>query len=263
MSRITELFESDREKKRFIAYVCALDPDAETSLEVCKTLIQKGVDILELGVPFSDPLADGKTNQLAAERALSAGATPDQVLDLVKEIREFSEIPIVLYTYYNLVFQKGVSLYVEESKRAGVDGLLALDLPPEESAELTASCKDQGMDQIFLIAPTTPNERIPTLVKDASGFVYYVSREGVTGERSDVASDIKERVGLIKEHCDVPVGVGFGISNGEQVRQVAADSDAVIVGSTIVKIVQKYGKDTDNLIPALESKLDELLGGLS
>ena len=263
MSRIAEAFQKDPNRAKLIAYVCALDPDYETSLKVCRCLIESGVDILELGVPFSDPVADGKTNQLAAERALAAGATPGQVFDLVRDIRKFSEVPIVLYTYYNIVLNKGVGEYARVSKEAGVDGILSLDLPPEEAEEMIEACKKQGVDCIFLVAPTTPEPRIPTIVGAASGFVYYVSREGVTGERADVVADLGERVNLIRKYTRLPIGVGFGISNGSHVRQVAAHADAVIVGSSIVRLIGENGSQPDKLIPLLEEKIRDLRSGLS
>jgi len=262
MSRISEVFTKAAGKPQFIAYVCALDPDYDTSLNICRTLIEAGVDILELGVPFSDPLADGKTNQLAAERALAAGGTPDQVLDLVKDIRKFSEVPVVLYTYFNLVYNKGEDSYIEQAQQAGVDGILVLDLPPEESKEVNTACKRHGVDQIFLIAPTTPEARIPTITKDASGFIYYVSREGVTGERSDVAADIGTRVEAIRKTTSLPIGIGFGISNADQVRQIAKHGDAVIVGSSIVKIIEKHANDTVGMLEALEEKIRSMRKGL-
>lgn len=262
MSRISEVFTKAAGKPQFIAYVCALDPDYDTSLKICRTLIEAGVDILELGVPFSDPLADGKTNQLAAERALAAGGTPDQVLDLVKDIRKFSEVPVVLYTYFNLVYNKGEDSYIEQAQQAGVDGILVLDLPPEESKEVNTACKRHGVDQIFLIAPTTPEARIPTITKDASGFIYCVSREGVTGERSDVAADIGTRVEAIRKTTSLPIGIGFGISNADQVRQIAKHGDAVIVGSSIVKIIEKHANDTVGMLQALEEKIRSMRKGL-
>lgn len=262
MSRISEVFTKAAGKPQFIAYVCALDPDYDTSLKICRTLIEAGVDILELGVPFSDPLADGKTNQLAAERALAAGGTPDQVLDLVKDIRKFSEVPVVLYTYFNLVYNKGEDSYIEQAQQAGVDGILVLDLPPEESKEVNTAGKRHGVDQIFLIAPTTPEARIPTITKDASGFIYYVSREGVTGERSDVAADIGTRVEAIRKTTSLPIGIGFGISNADQVRQIAKHGDAVIVGSSIVKIIEKHANDTVGMLQALEEKIRSMRKGL-
>jgi tryptophan synthase alpha chain len=262
MSRIAKVFQKDRERAKFIAYVCALDPDYETSLKICRCLVESGIDILELGVPFSDPVADGKTNQLAAERAISTGGTPDQVFDLVRDIRKFSEVPIVLYTYYNIVFNKGPQNYTRTAADAGVDGILSLDLPPEEAGEMIEACKHAGIDRIFLIAPTTPEARIPVIVKDASGFAYYVSREGVTGERSDVATDIKKRVDLIRKYTSLPIGVGFGISNADQVREIAANSDAVIVGSSIVKLIELHGDSPDTLMPLLRDKIVHMRSGL-
>ena len=262
MSRIAKAFQKDPKRAKLIAYVCALDPDHETSLKVCRCLIESGVDILELGVPFSDPVADGKTNQLAAERALAAGATPSQVFELVQDIRKFSEVPVVLYTYYNIVLNKGIAEYAKASKESGVDGILALDLPPEEAGEMLETCKQEGVDCIFLVAPTTPETRIPKIVDAASGFVYYVSREGVTGERADVVSDLGDRVNLIRKYTDLPIGVGFGISNGSHVRQVAAHADAVIVGSSIVRLISENGNQPDKLIPLLQEKIKDLRSGL-
>lgn len=262
MTRIDTVFLSDKDHAKFIAYVCALDPDFDTSLNICRSLIEAGIDILELGIPFSDPLADGKTNQLAAERALANGGTPDQVFELVRQIRTFSEVPIVFYTYYNIVLNKGVRNYAKEAKEAGVDGILSLDLPPEEADEMIEACKAEGLDRIFLIAPTTPEARIPIIIENASGFIYYVSREGVTGERSDIASDLQSRVTTIRKHTHLPIGVGFGISTADHVKQVAKDADAVIVGSSIVKLIQSYGKDPDTLYPALTKKIQDMRKGL-
>ncbi|NDH17626.1 MAG: tryptophan synthase subunit alpha, partial [Opitutae bacterium] len=165
--RIAKLFSNCKADHRaaFVAYVCACDPDFNRSLDVCKTLIDQGVDLLELGVPFSDPLADGLTNQLAAQRALESGCTQEDVFRLVKEIRKFSQIPIVFYTYYNLVFSQGVQNYVERAKEVGVDGLLTLDLPPEEAEELLEASQELAMRNIFIVAPTTPKSRIPVITK--------------------------------------------------------------------------------------------------
>jgi tryptophan synthase alpha chain len=262
MTRIELLFKSQTQQPKLIAYICALDPDFDTSLAICKCLIEAGVDLIELGVPFSDPLADGRTNQLAAERALAAGATPCKVLDLVRSIRQTSEIPLVLYTYFNLVYNRGIESYVKEAKTAGVDGVLVLDLPPEEASEMVSCCKQESMDRIFLVAPTTPEARVPKIVTDASGFLYYVSREGVTGERADVANDLAERVGMIRKHTHLPIGVGFGISNASQVRQVAQHADAVIVGSAIVRMIGELGKSPEQLLPQLREKILELRSGL-
>ena len=254
--RIAELFSTCKDANRaaFIGYVCACDPDFDTSLEVCRSLINNGVDILELGVPFSDPLADGMTNQLAAQRALESGCTGEDVFKLVGAIREFSNIPIVFYTYYNLIYSQGIDKYVSKAKEVGVDGMLTLDLPPEESTELVESCQKYGMKNIFIVAPTTPVSRIPIIVKQASGFVYYVSREGVTGVRNDLAGDLDQRVKEIRRHTDLPVVVGFGISTPEQVKGVAACSDGVVVGSVLVNCISENLGNQDSILENIGMK---------
>ena len=263
--RIAKLFSSCKENGRaaFVGYVCACDPDFETSLRVCRNLLESGVDLLELGVPFSDPLADGLTNQLAAQRALESGCTQDDVFRLVEEIRKFSDAPIVFYTYYNLVFSQGVQNYVERAKEVGVDGLLTLDLPPEEADELLEASKELAMRNIFIVAPTTPKSRIPVITKAASGFIYYVSREGVTGERDDLAGDLVERVDAIREHTDLPVVVGFGISNANQVKEVAKASDGVVVGSALVNCISRNHANPDLAVKQIGEKAAELAEGLS
>lgn len=262
--RIAKLFSSCKENGRaaFVGYVCACDPDFETSLLVCRNLLENGVDLLELGVPFSDPLADGLTNQLAAQRALEAGCVQEDVFRLVEEIRKFSDAPIVFYTYYNLVFSQGVQNYVERAKEVGVDGLLTLDLPPEEAEELIEASREIAMKNIFIIAPTTPKSRIPVIIKAASGFIYYVSREGVTGERDDLAGDLVERVEAIREHTELPVVVGFGISNANQVKEVAQASDGVVVGSALVNCISRNLADPDLAVKQIGEKAAELAGAL-
>ncbi len=263
--RIAKLFSSCHENGRaaFVGYVCACDPDFETSLKVCRNLLESGVDILELGVPFSDPLADGLTNQLAAQRALDSGCTQEDVFRLVEEIREFSDAPIVFYTYYNLVFSQDVRNYVERAKAVGVDGLLTLDLPPEEAEELLSASTELGIKNIFIVAPTTPKSRIPIITNSASGFIYYVSREGVTGERDDLAGDLVERVKTIRECTDLPVVVGFGISKSEQVREVAKAADGVVVGSALVNCISGNLDDPELAVQKIGKKATELAEGLS
>ncbi len=262
--RIAKLFSSCQEKGRaaFVGYVCACDPDFETSLRICRSLIENGVDILELGVPFSDPLADGLTNQLAAQRALESGCRRDDVFRLVEEIRKFSEVPIVFYTYYNLIFSQGIEEYVNRSCSAGVDGLLTLDLPPEEANDLVSCCKNKGLKNIFIVAPTTPENRIPKIVESSSGFIYYVSREGVTGERKDLAGDLVQRVEAIKKYTSLPVVVGFGISNAEQVRAVGEIADGVVVGSALVNCIPENLNDSDLIIEKISSQAKSLSSGL-
>ena len=253
MSRLAQAFARARAENRaaFVAYLCAGDPDFDTSLAACRALLENGVDVLELGVPFSDPLADGLTNQLAAQRALASGMTAARVCELVRRIREFSEVPVVFYTYYNLVFTNGVDAYVRAAKAAGVDGLLTLDLPPEESGELTAACRAHGVDTVFIVAPTTPDTRIARIAGAATGFIYYVSREGVTGVRNEVAANIPQAIARIRAHTSLPVAVGFGISTRAQVAQVAAVADGVVVGSVLVNCIRDHlgstGKTTQKL----------------
>lgn len=263
MSRLAQTFDRARAQNRaaFVAYVCAGDPDFDTSLEVCRALVSNGVDILELGVPFSDPLADGLTNQLAAQRALESGMTAARVFELVRRIREFSQIPIVFYTYYNLVFANGVPDYVREAKAAGVDGILTLDLPPEEAGEVTAACRLHGVDTVFIIAPTTPAARIPTIAAATTGFLYYVSREGVTGVRDQVAGNIPEAVARIRTHTKLPTVVGFGISSRAQVAQVAAQADGVVVGSALVNCIRDNLGDKAKIAPAVAAKSADLSAG--
>lgn len=246
-----------------MAYVCACDPDFDRSLSFCRALIEEGIDILELGVPFSDPLADGLTNQLAAQRALESGCKQEDVFRLVREIRKFSDIPIIFYTYYNLVFSQGIATYVERCKESGVDGLLTLDLPPEESSELVSLCKENQLVNVFIIAPTTPRERIGKIVTSASGFLYYVSREGVTGVREDLAGDLSSRVATIREFTDLPVVVGFGISTPEQVQEVAEVADGVVVGSALVNCVPTNLDDPEKMLVEVREKAGKLLKGVS
>lgn len=262
MSRIKECFERLNGRAAFIGYVCAGDPNIEISYNICKELIENGVDILELGVPFSDPLADGLTNQLAAQRALESGVTGKDVIELVRRLRKiYPDTPIVFYTYYNLVFSQGEEDYISKVKEAGIDGLLTLDLPPEEGQNFIQICKKYELDNIFIIAPTTPDSRVEMICKHASGFIYYVSREGVTGERSSLASSIGERVKLIKQYATVPVVVGFGISSAEHVNAVSQIADGVVVGSALVNCIANNKNEKDQ-ITAIRNKVQSLTAGL-
>lgn len=266
--RIVRAFDSGRLAKEgkssaFVSYACAGDPDFDTSLEIFHRLIDAGVDVLEIGVPFSDPLADGPTNQRAAERSLASGMTSERVFALVERIREYSdEVPIIFYTYYNLVFSQGNETYVKRAKEAGVDGVLVLDLPPEESAEHLACCERHGMKTVYIVAPTTPEERIRTIAKATTGFVYYVSREGVTGERVDLAEGVGEAVDSIRAETDRPVVVGFGISSAAQVRETAKLASGVVVGSAIVKRCADLRSDSgEGGFEEFSDFLRDLVGG--
>ncbi len=264
MSRIAAAFENARKANRaaFVAYLCAGDPDFETSLEACRALLQNGADILELGVPFSDPLADGVVNQLAAQRALEAGATRGSVFELVRRLRsEFPAAALVFYTYYNLVFANGVESYVREAAEAGLDGILTLDLPPEEAGELLAACRNHGLNTVFIVAPTSSEERLPLITASADGFIYYVSREGVTGMRDQMASGIPEAVQRIRCHTKLPVVVGFGVSKREHVNLVARHADGVVVGSALVNVIAGNLGDRSKIAVAMAELARDLSGG--
>jgi tryptophan synthase alpha chain len=229
--------------KAFVAYICAGDPSLEGTRALALGLEKAGVDIMELGVPFSDPLADGIVNQLASQRALEAGTTPYGVLECVREIRKGSQIPIVLYTYINPLLALGFEKFHQDAEEAGVDGMLILDLPPDEDGAEFA--RTGGMKCIRLIAPTTPDERIARIAKKADGFIYYVSREGVTGEQAGVAEGVGAHIEAIRRRTSLPVVVGFGVSNPEQARQVAGLADGVVVGSAIVKRIAQYREEPE------------------
>lgn len=264
MNRIERAFQNAQSQDRsaFVSYVCAGDPNPATSLQVCRALLRSGVDILEIGVPFSDPLADGLTNQLASQRALEAGTTREDVFDLVRKIREEDgQTPIVFYTYYNLMFSGGLEAYIAEAKEAGVDGLLVLDLPPEEAGDYMEACRKIEMKTVFLLAPTTPEERVEYIAQNATGFIYYVSRTGVTGVREDLASDLREMVDMIKRHSDNPLVVGFGIQNPDQVNAVARLADGVVVGSAIVNTIKENLEDEGKMLEQIESLVTDLVGG--
>lgn len=229
----------------FIAYITAGDPTLEATEELVPALENAGVDIVELGVPFSDPLADGVVNQMAAQRALDAGATIAKLFESIRKIRAKSEIPLVLFTYLNPLYVHGFDKFHEEAAAAGVDGILILDLPPEEIEANRELADQHRMKSIRLIAPTTPPARMERIAKSADGFIYYVSREGVTGEQAKLSDSIASQVAEIKKHTDLPVAVGFGISSPEQAAEVARSADAVVVGSAIVRRIAEHGKEPD------------------
>lgn len=263
MSRISQAFARAQSQNRaaFVAYLCAGDPDLETSLAAARAVAQSGADILELGVPFSDPLADGLTNQLAAQRALESGMTSENVFSLVRRLRAETQVPIVFYTYYNLVFSNGVERYVSAAKEAGVDALLILDLPPEEADEALQACAKHGMQTVSIVAPTTPDSRLPRIAASATGFIYYVSREGVTGVRDQLATGISDAVARIRRHTALPVAVGFGISSPSQVAEVAAVADGVVVGSALVNVIRDNLGNRPAIPRELGRKVADLCAG--
>lgn len=223
-------------KKAFVAYIMGGDPDVATSLAVMKGLPAAGVDVIELGMPFTDPMADGPTIQLAGQRALDGGMTMDKVLDMVRDFRAGdSETPIVLMGYYNPIYSRGVDRFLSEATAAGIDGLIVVDLPPEEDSELCLPAKAAGLNFIRLATPTTDDKRLPKVLQNTSGFVYYVSITGITGAAAAQATDVAPEVARIKSQTDLPVIVGFGISTPENARDIASIADGCVVGSAIVK----------------------------
>ena len=242
-------------QKAFVAYIAAGDPDFDKSLETTVALAETGADIIELGLPFSDPLADGIVNQMAADRALKSGMTTARVLELIRKFRETHETPIVLFTYLNPVFTYGFEAFHRDAATAGADGILLLDLPPDETGVNESGGADSPLKSIRLIAPTTPQDRVGMLAKSSEGFIYALSRTGVTGAHGAPSANIAELVASIKQHTEVPVCVGFGISTPEQAAMVAAAADGVIVGSAIVKQVELHPENPADAVRAFTAPL--------
>jgi tryptophan synthase alpha chain len=245
--RISRRFKELAAKRTsgFIAYITAGDPSTEATLDIAHALESAGVDLLELGIPFSDPLADGPTIQAASNRALAAGMTVLGSLEVVRRFRAESELPVVLFTYLNPIYAYGFERFLVDANAAGADGLLILDLPPDEAEQNSELVSSGGLDPIRLIAPTTPSERMAKIASTASGFIYYVSREGVTGEQSRLSDTISAQVAEVRRHTDLPIAVGFGISTSEQAALVARQADAVVVGSAVVRQIAENGNAPD------------------
>ncbi|RAP41978.1 tryptophan synthase subunit alpha [Rhodovulum viride] len=242
MTRIDAKFAALKaeNRKAFVAYVMAGDPDFATSLEIVKGLPGAGVDIIELGLPFTDPMADGPTIQLAGQRALDAGQTLQKTLDLARAFREADDTtPIVMMGYFNPIYSRGVETFLTDAKAAGIDGLIVVDLPPEEDSELCLPAQAAGLNFIRLATPTTDDKRLPKVLQNTSGFVYYVSITGITGAAAAEASDVAPEVARIKAKTDLPVIVGFGIRTPETARSIASVADGAVVGSAIVKLVEE------------------------
>lgn len=263
MSRIGERFNQIRDKggKALITYLMAGDPNLEATRELVKAMEDGGADMVELGIPFSDPLADGPTIQRASQRALAEGASAARVISLVEEVRKETDIPIILMTYYNPVFIYGEERFVKDAVAAGADGLIVPDLPPEEAENLLQQSEEKGLDVIFLLAPTSTPERINIISERSRGFIYYVSLTGVTGERKDLAQDIGGRLKKIREVTDKPVAVGFGVSRPEHAGAIGRWADGVVVGSAVVKIVEENGR-SDVLCCKVGDFVRSLRGGL-
>jgi tryptophan synthase alpha chain len=239
MSKIAKAFENG---KAFIPFITCGDPDLATTAAVVRQAVANGADLIELGIPFSDPTAEGPVIQGANIRALAGGVTTDKVFDLVRELRLDVTVPMVFMTYANVVFSYGAERFISTCRDTGMDGLILPDLPFEEKEEFAPLCRQYGVDLISLIAPTS-KERIGMIAREAEGFLYIVSSLGVTGTRSEITTDLKSIVDVVRENTAIPCAVGFGISTPEQARQMAALSDGAIVGSAIVRIVEQYGKE--------------------
>lgn len=247
MSRIQQAFDAVRRDRRggMVTYVTAGDPDAKTSIQILIALAKNGADLLEVGVPFSDPLADGPVIQRATERALAAGMTLAGTLDVVRAVRREIDTPIVLFTYANPVLRMDPEIFARDAKQAGVDGVLILDYPVEEAEPLRAPLVAAGLDPIFLISPTTTDGRIRRSAELGRGFLYVISRLGVTGARDTLADDVDALIGRVRAQSSLPVALGFGISSPEQVAKACASADAAVVGSALVNVIAEHGAAPD------------------
>lgn len=239
MSRISQAFENG---KAFIAFITAGDPDLETTAACVRSAVEAGADLIELGIPFSDPTAEGPVIQEANERALAGGVTTDMIFDLVHDLRQDVHIPLVFMTYANVVFSYGAERFIATCAEIGIDGLILPDVPFEEREDFAPLCQKYGLDLVSMIAPTS-HDRIASIAQDATGFIYVVSSLGVTGTRTKITTDIPSIVEVIRKHTSTPAAVGFGISTPQQAEQMAAASDGAIVGSAIVKIIAQYGRE--------------------
>ena len=258
MSRIDAKFAelNAAGKKAFVSYVMAGDPDYDTALEIVKGLPGAGVDVIELGLPFTDPMADGPTIQLAGQRALEAGMTLERTLEMATEFRKDDDTtPIVLMGYYNPIYNRGVDRFLADAKAAGIDGLIVVDLPPEEDEELCIPANAAGLNFIRLATPTTDDKRLPKVLQNTSGFVYYVSITGITGAAEAEAGDVGPEVARIKSATDLPVIVGFGINTPEKSRAIATVADGAVVGSAIVSQIAD-GKSADEVLAFVKTLAD-------
>lgn len=244
--------------KAFIGFITSGDPDLETTEKIVYAMDKAGCDLIELGIPFSDPTAEGPVIQEANVRALSNGVTTDKIFEMVNRIRKNTDIPMVFMTYANVVYSYGIEKFCQKMVEGNISGMILPDVPFEEKEEFDTVCKEYGLDLISMIAPTS-HQRIQTIAKEANGFIYCVSSLGVTGVRSKITTDIGAMVDLVREVTDVPVAVGFGISTPEQAKKMASQSDGAIVGSAIIKIIEKYGKDAPQYVEAYVKEMVDAL----
>lgn len=265
-TRITRRFAALKEEGRsgLVTFVTSGDPDYDTAVEILNGLADAGADLIELGMPFSDPMADGPAIQVSSQRALRNGQTLSKTLQMVRDYRTRDAVtPIVLMGYYNPIYIYGVDRFLADAIEAGVDGLIMVDLPPEEESELCLPAIDAGINFIYLTAPTTTDERLPRVLENASGFVYYVSITGITGTRSATAADIQPHVERIRAKTDLPVAVGFGITTPEQAADIARIADAAVVGTALVKVIAANLDEDGRAMPGLAVKAHDFVRGLA
>ena len=253
MSRVEQVFAKG---KALIPFITAGDPDLKTTEQLILAMAKAGADLIELGIPFSDPVAEGPVIQLASERALQAGATTDKILALVSRVRKESDVPTAFMTYINPVFAYGIDRFMQDSREAGVDALIIPDLPFEEREEIIPYCSQYGIELISMIAPTS-RERIRMIAREARGFVYCVSSLGVTGVREQISTELDKMVEMVKEVQDIPCAVGFGISSPEQAQQISQTADGVIVGSAIMQIVEQFGVESVSPVAAFVREMKQ------
>lgn len=264
MNRIDQKFQELRDQgtSAFMPYVCAGDPNPELTAKLILTLEEAGADLIELGVPFSDPIADGPTIQRASERALTFNISLQQILEIVTSLRKKTDIPIALMSYYNPIFRMGEETFCKAAQAAGVDGLIVPDLPPEQAPALLEIAPKYDLATIFLVAPTSPPERMQRIASVSTGFIYCVSLTGVTGARAMLSDEIAPMIAELRKHTDKPIGVGFGVSTPEQANQVAGIADGVIVGSAIVNVIEENIADEAKLLTAVKQFASDLASGV-
>ena len=256
MSNIKRAFDHG---KAFIAFITCGDPDLETTAACVRAAVRGGADLIELGIPFSDPTAEGPVIQAANERALKGGVTTDKIFELVQELRRDVTVPMVFMTYANVVYSYGIERFCDQCVAAGIDGMILPDVPYEEKEEFAPACRERGLDFVSLIAPTSEN-RIAMIAREAEGFLYIVSSMGVTGVRSEITTDVGAMVKLVRENTSIPCAVGFGISTPAQAKRMADLSDGAIVGSAIVRLIAEHGKDAPEYVYEYVKSMKEGMG---
>ena len=258
--RLKKTFEN--KSKKLVTFTTGGDPDLETSFEILKTIINNNIDIVEIGMPFSDPMADGPTIQESSTRSIENGTTIQDIFELVKKIRTLNnEIPVILMGYYNSIFNMGIEEFTSKCVQVGVDGLIIVDLQPEEDADLYVKTKENNIDLIRLITPTTNKERLKTILKNASGFLYYVTVTGITGQNSANLKELETSINLIRSESSLPIVAGFGIKSRKDVENISAFTDGVVVGSSIVNIIKDNISDKKNMLEKIDLFTQDLKKG--